>query len=175
MSLPIQTGIRWGIIASLVGILLFIVPYVLGSTIIFSMWFGFLLLLSWLVFIILAARDLKQQQGGNATFKELAQATMVTFAIMALVGGAFNYIFYNIIDPTFADTLKMNIIENTHNMLQNFNVPEEDMEKAISELEKEDFSMSLTNILTSTGKSLLGGVLVSLIISAIMQRKALRT
>ncbi len=175
MSLSIQNGLRWGSIAALVGIISFMIPYVLGSTIIFSLWFGFVAILLWLLFMVFAARDFRQQQGGYATFVQLLQTTFLTITIMLVLTNAFNYVFYNFIDPDFANTLRIKVAENTQHMMQNFNVPEEEIEKAISDIENQDFSMTLTNIVKSTLKGMAAGFVVSLVVSAVMQRKPKQT
>lgn len=171
MTLPIQIGIRWGIIATFISILAFVIPYIIGSTIIYNMWYGFFFFFLWLILIFLTARDLRAQQDGAATLSELFQSTFVSFALMTLVMGLFNYVFYNYIDPSYANTLKQHIIESTQSMLENFGAPPETIEQSISQLEAQDLSMSLKNIALTSVKSLIFGLFICLIVSAIMQKR----
>lgn len=171
-TLPIQIGIRWGINSALLSILAFIIPYLLGSKFVYSLWYGFAIMGLWLIFLILTARDLRSQQNGFATFSELLKATFITTIILSAISGAFNFIFYQYIDPSFADTLKQYVIESMQEMMHNFDAPAETIEQTISELEAQNFSMSFENMLINIFKSLVYGSIVSILIAAIMQRKA---
>lgn len=171
MSIAIQTGLRWGFIAAFVDILLFLIPYLLNSSIIYALWYGFLGMLLWLVLAVFAARDTRQQQDGYANFVELLQTAFFTLALVIFTSNVFLYVFSNFIDLSYINTLKLSVIESTQTFMQNFGAPDEEIEKAITALENEDFSMSFSGTAQNIASSWVVGLVVSLLVAAIMQRK----
>jgi len=171
MSIAVQTGLRWGFIATFVNILFFLVPYILGSDLIFSLWYGFLGMLLCVVLAVFAARDTRGQQDGYASFVELLQAVFLVLAIEIFANNIFSYIFSNFIDISYTNTLKLSVIENTQSLMQNLGAPDEEVEKAITALEKQDFSVSPAITARNIASGWIVGFVVSLLIAAIMQRK----
>ena len=171
MSIAIQTGLRWGFIAAFVDILLFLIPYIFNSTLIYTLWYGFLGMLLWLVLAVFAARDTRQQQDGYANLVELLQTAFFTLAIVIFTSNVFLYVFSNFIDLSYINTLKLSIIENTQALMQNFGAPDEEIEKAITALENQDFSMSFGGTVQNTASNWVVGFVISLLVAAIMQRK----
>ena len=171
MSIAIQTGLRWGFIAAFLDILLFLIPYIFNSTLIYTLWYGFLGMLLWLVLAVFAARDTRQQQDGYANLVELLQTAFFTLAIVIFTSNVFLYVFSNFIDLSYINTLKLSIIENTQALMQNFGAPDEEIEKAITALENQDFSMSFGGTVQNTASNWVVGFVISLLVAAIMQRK----
>ena len=77
---------------------------------------------------------------------------------------------YNVIDKGLAEQMKELTIEQTENMLEKFNVPEDQIEEQMEKIEKSDFNQSPRALITSWMISVVFGLFLALIASAFTKK-----
>ena len=149
--------VKWGLISAVVGIIFQLISGMLGAstmTFVVSL-IGMGIGIYILVLAVRADRD--DQLGGFATFKRVFLVTFLVMLLSSLISQVFNFVYMNYINPSAVDSA----IETARAMMEKFNMPEEQMDKALEETAAN--LKSPMNIL----KSLLGVAFVGAIIAAI--------
>ena len=82
----------------------------------------------------------------------------------------FSYFIFNVLDVAFAESVKQLSIEKTMEFMQNFKVPETEIDKAIDEMIKQD-TFSMGNLLKSYAYTCILYFVEALIIAAIIKKK----
>jgi hypothetical protein len=159
---PQQVIIKYGLISAGVAVILTLLTNMMG---LMSKGFGTIamvglgsIVISMLILVYAVKEHRDQQLGGLISFKRVF---LVAFGIMLLSGIAnqlFSYVYMNFINPNAISE----IMESTRSMMEKMNVPEEAIEKAISEAELSTKSpMSIV-------KGIASGAFIGAIIAAIM-------
>lgn len=159
--------VKYGLYAGGASILITLLLYVIDPKIMLqvSNWIIFILSV---VFMVMAAKGKRSEQGGFISFKEAFTESWLTYLVYALVSLVFTYLLFNVIDPDLKDTVKeiaMEAMEKMSGLLG-----EEGTAKAIEELEKQD-SFSIGGLAQSTAFALVFGALISLIIAAVVKKE----
>jgi tetrahydromethanopterin S-methyltransferase subunit G len=167
----LNQGMKFGLILGLTQIAISLLLYLIDKTLLVSMWVGFTILVISIVLMVLPVKSFKKMQGGIITFKDAFLVCLATVICSLLITSIFNFVLYNVIDPTLADFIKQESIEKMASFMEKFGTPAEEIDKAITKIEAEDMSMSPARI----GKSFIFGILfsavVALIIAAIIRTK----
>jgi hypothetical protein len=163
-----STILRNGAILGLISVLTFVAGAVTGlmdfSSIMSSIVFGLLSLLIMIVVIIYGVNEYRNELNNRLTFN---QAFIAAFGI-ALVGNiiatAGQYIYTNLIDPTFYDTMA----EQMTAMMEKYNTPESAMQQAVEQIRNSGSIAVMAKNLLSLSIFM---AIVSLIIAAIMKKQ----
>lgn len=164
-------GIRYGLITGLCMIILFSVLYAVNTALMFNMWLGIAMFVVLIVVMVLAARHTRNNLGGYATFAQLVAPAFAVMVVAQLLGSIYNYALYNFIDPSLTQTLRTVTSESTYEMLTMFGAPEEDIEKALDEIDKRDFSVTLSSTIFGFAGACLFGFFMAAIIALILRKK----
>ncbi|HEY0261882.1 MAG TPA: DUF4199 domain-containing protein, partial [Chitinophagales bacterium] len=135
--------IRWGLISGLASVILSILIYITTPESFASMWFGFLGLGIALFFMIWGGVSFRRENNNHISFVQALGAVLIIGAISSLLTSLFSYILFNFIDVNLADLLKQKVIENTTEMLEKFNTPEDATEAALDKIKEQDFHFGL--------------------------------
>ncbi|HLN95671.1 MAG TPA: DUF4199 domain-containing protein [Flavobacterium sp.] len=154
-----KNGITFGIISGVFSILVTALMYAVDVTLFASAATGIVLLLAYLVIGVILMIRTRKALGGVMTFKEGFTAYFISALVGLLISTAFNYVLFNLIDPGAQETIKEVTITKTTEMLEGFNVPSADIDKAIADIEAQD---------QYSPYSLLKGVLMGLVVSSII-------
>lgn len=161
--------VQYGLFSAVASLLFFVVLYLLGSE-------SFTSPLAWLsmavpvVFAVLACLKARKENDGFLEFREALKISFGILVITGLVTSLFSFLLFNVIDPSFAESMKQVTIERTQKMMANFKVPQEEIDKQINK-------MITDNIYSfgSIAQSFLFGCIlyfiISLIIAAIVKKK----
>ncbi|QQS28756.1 MAG: DUF4199 domain-containing protein [Sphingobacteriales bacterium] len=163
-------GVKYGMYLGLGFVLLFGVLYAVNPVYMYNTWLGLSIFPIIIVVMVLAARQTKKDLGGYATFTQLVSPAFAVMVFAQLFSSLFNYILYNFIDPTLTDTLRNFTIESTYNMLNMFGTPEEEIEKAITKVEEQDYSVTLSSTFMGFAMFAIFGFVVASIIALIMRK-----
>ncbi len=156
------TAIRFGVIGGLVSIVWILVKNMSGlatsslAGIIDFVIYGFVIYST-----IKGVRDL---QGDHISLRKAIGVGVIACAILGLISGFFNYIYYNFIDPSAVDE----IVAYTVEMMEGFGM-EEDVLEATAQSAREGFTL-VRQTLGGLGGGTLFGLVGSLIGGAIMKK-----
>ncbi len=166
-------GINNGLIAGLVGIVLYLAYYFINPELLFNPWLGLVIgLIVWIYFMRKAGVDTKADNGGFLTFKEALKPTFLTYVVGSLLSVAFSFILFNLIDPSLNDLMQEKSIEMAENMMKTFGAGEEQIEAAMEQMEDQDQSMTIGRVLQTYLVGLVfPGFVLALIISAVIKQK----
>lgn len=167
----VEIGAKYGIISGLLMAIITFILYAVDPLLMFQLWLNAVYFGIMVVCMVLAVRDYRQQLGGYLSFKQALQPAFVTTIIMALVSSLVTYLLYNFIDPNLSSLLKEWTMEFTYDMMESMNAPEEVLEKAMNDLEKEDFTFGIAKISQGMIFSIIAGFILASIVAAIMKRK----
>jgi len=164
-----KNGITFGIISGVFSILVTALIYAVDVTLFASMVTGLLLIVAYIIIGIMLMIRTRQALGGVMTLKEGFTAYFISALIGILVSSAFNYLLFNVIDPSAQDAVKEVTIAKTTQMLEGFNVPSADIDKAIADIEAQD-QYSPLNLLKGLVMGLIVSSIVGLILAAIFKK-----
>jgi Protein of unknown function (DUF4199) len=162
---PAAVGIRYGLLMGIVGVILDFLLKTTGSDFKHPIIATLLALSVWVVGITFAHRYFKQQNGGLMTYGQGVIIGVLVGAIYGILSGLFSYIYINYLDPGYVESIRT----YTEDTLANFNLPEEAVEQGLADITTEKLASPLTILKTSFGGAI-GGLILSLIISAITKK-----
>lgn len=163
--------IKYSIIIALVGIATTTLVYIVDETIMIKWWFGLISLAITLGLLIYFGNVMRKENGGYLSFKKGFIFVFLIVIFSSIISTAYSLILYNVIDPDLGARLTEALVDQTTQMLQNFNLPEDQIDESIDKmLEKDNFSA--ISILQSAGiGSVVGGLILGLIVGAIIKKK----
>ncbi|WP_434035383.1 DUF4199 domain-containing protein [Formosa sp. 4Alg 33] len=146
-----------------------IIAYVVDLEILTSMWVSAGVFIVIIVFGIFSTAKAKKAQNGFITFKDAFTAYFATVVIGVIISTLVSIIIFNFIDPDVADFLKQQIIEKSTGMMESFGAPQEQIDIAIAEMEKQN-QFAIGNQLKSLAFSIIFYCIVGLIIAFAMKK-----
>lgn len=167
----LNPGIKWGLIAGLVAVIVSVIMWVTNREMFFSITLGFIMLCLFIIFSVLAGLDKKRQLGGYISFKQALQPVFLTFVIGALIVTIYNYITYNFIDPTAADQMKQYTVATLEKMLYRLGMPEDQLEEQLDSIRQQDFHMGPAQSFLNYLSLLIRYFIVAAIVSLAIRKK----
>ncbi len=121
---------------------------------------SFVILLT--IFILSVRKYRNQSLGGKITFGQAFLHTLAIGAIGGVIVGLFNYIFHAYIAPEYMASQ----VEPFMEMMENFNLPEEAMDEAVSKFEDsiQPFNMLKSQLISSLVMSAVIGLFIGIFI-----------
>ncbi len=133
-SSSISRGVILGVILSLFTVIGYAVYQDL-----FTKWWLLLVL-----FIVVVAVGIsssvkgRKLLGGYISFKDAFTCYLITVAIGTLISAIVGILIFNVIDPEAAISIKEKSIETTVGFMERFDVPEEEIQKTVTQMEEQD-------------------------------------
>lgn len=166
-----STSLKWGMIGGLVVILYSIIMYVIDSSLMVNMWAGFVGLAVLLIVLVMGVKEVRAGQEGYISLSEALFTAFFIYVIATLLSTLFNYVLFNWIDPNLPILLKEKTIETTVEMMQKFGASEEDINKALSQLDGKLDVASPSIMFWNFIKGSAFGFVIAFIIALIMKKK----
>jgi hypothetical protein len=165
-----KATLQFGLISALCSIAVFSIIYILGSEYFMSpvVWISSYTLP--VIFAIWGGISIKRKNGGFLSFSEALKISFGVFVITGLLSTLFSYFIFNILDITFAESVKELSIQKTQEFMQKFNVPEAEVDKAINQMIEQDM-FSFSSLMKSYAYACILYFIEALIISAIIKKK----
>jgi hypothetical protein len=164
--------IRYGIMLGIVSGVLSLGIYAIDYTMMIKWWYGIVALFVSIFVIIFAINDFKKENDGLASFKELFFMILGMVFISSTISTLFSIILFQVVDPELGGKLDQAIINQTVEMMENFNTPDDIIDKTVADMEGKS-NFSLMAILRSwLMGSLIGGGILGLIFGTIFKKKA---
>jgi hypothetical protein len=162
--------IKWGLFLGGVNVLYILLLYIMDVSLLVSFWNSLVSLVLSVVFMILACREERTNNGGTLMYGNAVVLGIGVGVIASILGVAFNGILYNVIDPTLAETMKELTIEKTASMMEGFGASEADIEKALENMDTRAFEQNFRSMATALMVSALFSAFLALIVGAFMKR-----
>ncbi|MCF6308597.1 MAG: DUF4199 domain-containing protein [Flavobacteriaceae bacterium] len=109
--------------------------YVVSIEMLTKWWLGIILFFIAIAVGIVSVAKSKDILGGFISFKEAFTSYFITIAIGLLINVIVGILIFVVIDPDAAVFLQEQIIEIARSMMESFGAPEEEINKAIAEME----------------------------------------
>lgn len=167
----VNQGMKYGLILGFAQVVIYLLLYVIDKNLLVSFWVGAVMMVLSIALMVLPVRSYKASNGGVIDFKDAFIVCLITIAGGALITTVFNYLLYNVIDPSLAEFIKEKAIEKMSSMMEKFGGSQEDIERGIESIQKQDFSQSPARLGTQYISGVLFGAIPALIIAAIMRTK----
>jgi len=166
----LEHGLKWGLIYGMANIAFFLIAYLIDKTLLVSMWFSggiFIINLILLIFPVIAKR---KEFKGLISFNDAFIICFTVFLGGALIQNIFTFFLYNFIDTGLAEFIKQQTIESTVSLLEKFNLEQDQIDKAISDIQSQDFTQTPARISLQFFYSMIYGGLISMILAAILKK-----
>jgi len=165
-----KIGVNFGIILSIVLILLTVVMYVTDIELFVNTWLGFLRMIIIVVVGVLATARSKGALQGFMTFKEAFIPYFITIVLGIVAYTLFVMLLFNVIDPDAKQTVLQLVLENTVKTLQQFGSDPKMIKETIKGLKETD-SFGVMPQLIGLGVSIIGYSVIGLIVAVIFRNK----
>ena len=137
----LNPGIKWGLVAGVVAVLVNIIMWQANREMFFSFILGLIIAIVFVVFSVLAGIEKKRKQGGFIEFKQALQPVFLTFVIGGLFAVTCTYVFYNFVDPTIQAQAKKYALATTDRVLHSLGMPEDQIDEQMDGIRELDYSM----------------------------------
>jgi hypothetical protein len=164
-----SSSINYGLYLGGALALLTVIAYAANLDLLVSVWYGILILIAVIAFGIVSVAKSKAILEGYISFKNSFASYFLTIFIGLLISTLVSYILFNFIDPEAAVTLKEKTIESQVQMLEGFNVPNEQIAEQVELLENQD-NFSIINIIKGFAIYLVMFSIIGLIVAAVMKK-----
>ena len=161
--------IRMGILIGLLGIIINVLIYVINPAFFANISFALILFVVYITAYFFAMYSIRKTNDGYLSFKEAYFVALGVMMISTFVELSFKLVLYNVIDTELAGFIQNKTVENTTALMERFNVPEEEIEKAVEKIDVEG-QYSAISMLKGYGWGILISAVVALIIAAIVKK-----
>ncbi len=169
--IPFKKYLTYGAILGLVQAIYLGILYVIGIEALSNFWFTLILFpLSIFLTFLFALRVRKEDFGGFWKFKDAFIAFFVMGAVGGIVTTLWSLLLYNVIDPKLGHDLAEQIMENTLEMMEKWDAPEEQIEKTMDDLAGLPDDFKPAGLLLSYAKSLVWYAILGMIGGAITRK-----
>ncbi|MBF8149338.1 DUF4199 domain-containing protein [Winogradskyella sp. F6397] len=134
-------------------------------------WFGIGQMLLVIIFGIVSSIKAKKLLGGFISFKDAFTAFFITIAIGISIPAVIGFVIFNIVDAEAATILQEKIIDNQLAMMERFGAPQQSIDEAMAQIQKEESFFSIGNTIKTTAYQLLGFSVIGLIVAAVTKKK----
>ena len=165
-SIATNNGLFLGLLLAAV----YVIAYAVNIELLTKWWLGIGLLIAIIVFGIISIAKSKKSLNGFISFKEGFTSYFITVLIGLLVASVVAIVLFNVIDPDAAITLKEKTIENTAEMMRNWNAPEESIVETVEKMREQPNQFSIGSVLQSLVFQLILFSIVGLIAALIMKK-----
>lgn len=170
MNQGIKFGLFYGLVSVILSLVLYLIDKELMTGSIPTTIAAFVIAT---VFMVLAAKATKADNGGILPYGEAVITTFLVLSIGFFISGLFIYVMFNFIDPSLVDLTRERAIEMTEKLIAMMGQDNEDaIDKMREALEEQDFSMGLGQVLMSWLGNSVVGLIYALIISAFVKKEA---
>lgn len=165
----LATPVKYGAIGGAVLVTITLLMYLVYPAF-FASFMSTALFLPVLFFMVWGGITYRNELGDDIAFGKVFLAVFLIAAISLLLSTLFSFILMNYIDPELPIMIKRKVINNTREMLERFNMPDEEIEKGLANVEAEDFRPTPVKTLTRYGWSILAYGVVGLLITVFIAR-----
>ena len=168
----VKPAAKSGLTLGLIGIIITLLIYFINARLLANMWVGIAILVISLTLVVLFGIGYRKAVGGYLSFKNAFLFSFVLLLVAGLIGQSFNFLLFNVIDQDLTEVVTNAALENTEKMMERFNVPDEEMDKALERTETQMASQyKFSGVLKAYFYSIIIYAIISLITGAIIKRR----
>ena len=168
----LKPAAKSGLTLGLIGIIITLLIYFINAKLLANMWVGISILIVSLALVVMFGMSYRKQVGGYLSFKNAFLYSFILLLVAGLIGQSFNFILFNVIDPDLPQLVTDAALENTERMLEKFNVPDEEMDKALERTEDQMANQyKIGGIMKAYLYSIIIYAVISLITGAIIKKR----
>ncbi|GJM29981.1 MAG: hypothetical protein DHS20C17_26160 [Cyclobacteriaceae bacterium] len=168
----VSPAAKSGLTLGLIGIIITLLIYFINAKLLANIWVGVAILIISLSLVVYFGITFRKQVGGYLSFKQAFIYSLVLLLVAGLVGQTFNYLLFNVIDSDLTELVTNAALENTEAMMEKFNVPDEEIDKALEKTEAQMANQyKLGGVMKAYMYSIIIYAIISLITGAIIKRK----
>lgn len=167
----VNQGLKFGLIMGFVQIAITLVLYMVNKELLVDFKILLLLLVVSIALMVWPVRNYKKLNDDTITFRDAFLVCLIAIAGGSLLSTVFNYVLYNLIDPSLSEFIKERTIEKTVGFMEKMGTPQEDIERAVGPLLEQDFKMTPAKLGGQWFQSVLFGCIPALIIAAVLRTK----
>lgn len=117
------------------------------------------------IFMIMAGIDFRKNNQNTMLYGESFKVTFLTAIIGMVISSVFTYVLMNFIDPGLIDVMVEKIVDSTESFMRSVGAPEEEIDKALNQMEGE---MPKQFTLVGMLKNMVSLIIISAILAAII-------
>jgi|TARA_R100000501_G_C2567077_1_gene75436 multidrug transporter EmrE-like cation transporter len=166
-----SVSVPYGVYAGLALSIITVLAYAFNLELFTKWWLGvgnFLIVLVLGIFAVRAAKKISTTD--YFSFKQAFTAYFIVPAIGLLIAVLVSILIFNVVDPQAAQTVTEMTAETTRNMMENFNVPQADIDKAVADIESNN-QFSFVNLLKAYVFQLAFFSAIGLIVALVFREK----
>lgn len=168
----LQPAAKSGLVLGLIGIIITLLIYFINAKLLANIWVGISILIISLTLVVVFGIGYRKEVGGYLSFKQAFIYSLVLLLVAGLVSQVFNYLLFNVIDSSLTELVADAAIENTEAMMEKFNVPPDEIDKALENTETQMTNQyKPAGIMKAYLYSIIIYAIISLITGAIIKRK----
>lgn len=168
----VKPAAKSGLTLGLIGIIITLLIYFINAKLLANIWVGITILVISLSLVVIFGIAYRKQVGGYLSFKQAFIFSFVLLLVAGLISQSFNYLLFNVIDSDLTELVTDAALENTEAMMEKFNVPDEEIDKALENTETQMANQySLGGVMKAYMYSIIIYAIISLITGAIIKRK----
>lgn len=166
-----KNGITFGIILGLFSVLFTTAVYAIDIKLFTSWWIGlFSIAVSITIGVVLVSKT-KRQLNGVYPFKDVFTTYFIAALIGSFISTFYNYLLFNIIDPSAKETIKEITLKYTADMMEKMGAQSAQVNETMQKLAETD-NYSLGNMLFGLAVVLVFQAIFGLILAAIFKSKS---
>jgi hypothetical protein len=120
--------------------------------------------------LIIAGRDLKEQQGGYLSFKEAFVSSFIIYAIAGAIIVIYQILLYNVFAPEIAESLQKESLNQQVAVWEMMGMSDEEIDEAAAAVQDKNLFGPTWQLIGYAG-NLLFGLVIAAIIAAIVKKK----
>ena len=168
----VRPAAKSGLTLGLIGIILTLLIYFINAKLLANIWVGVVILVVSLVLVVIFGINYRKQVGGYLSFKHAFLFSLILLLVAGLIGQSFNFILFNVIDSDLPEVVTDAALENTERMMEKFNVPDEEVDKALERTEAQMANQyKISGVVKAYLYSIIIYAIISLITGAIIKRR----
>ncbi len=165
-----KNGANAGVFVGVVTIIVYLLVYFIDVKLLAEWYIGVGLIIFYIAYGVITMSKTKKQLNGVYPFKDAFTTYFIYAVVGMLISIVFSYILFNFVDTQAAETIKEVTIEKTVTLMQKMQLPASELEKVVSEMQKQN-TYSLGNLLKSSAGGLILSIVFGLILALIFRSK----
>lgn len=168
----VKSAAKSGLTLGLIGIIITLLVYFIDAKLLANMWLGMAIIVIFLALVVIFGIAYRKQVGGFLSFKQAFLYSLVLLLVAGLIGQGFNLILFNVIDSDLTEVVTDAALETTERMMEKFNVPDEEVDKALERTEAQMANQYKPGgVVKAYFISIIIYAIISLIAGAIIKRR----
>lgn len=160
-----KSFVKWGLYAGLASVVLTFLLYVVDIKLLVSGWISLLIYGMIITFMILSAREERNQNEGYLSYGKAVLNSLGVNVISTIISVVFTALLYNVIDPELPESLKTITMENMAATMESFGSSEADIDNALKMAEERQVDYDLKGLALVASIAIAMNFVIGLIVS----------